>query len=109
MAVNRCLPVMWCGNEQRRLNDMNIREVEQLKQKIDNVNERLVYAKAQIESAKKRQVEILKECDCNSVEELQQLVNAKEQELNQLVNAAKQYIQNTLPAIEQVEKAVQNA
>ena len=60
---------------------MDIREVEQLKQKIDNTNERLVYAKAQVESAKLRQAEILKECNCNSVEELQQLVSIKEQEL----------------------------
>lgn len=88
---------------------MDIREVEQLKQKIDNTNERLVYAKAQVESAKLRQAEILKECNCNSVEELQQLVSVKEQELQTLVNAANKYIQDTLPLVEQVERLVQNA
>ena len=87
---------------------MDIREVEQLKQKIDNTNERLVYAKAQVESAKLRQAEILKECNCNSVEELQQLVSIKEQELQTLVNAANKYIQDTLPLVEQVERLVQN-
>lgn len=87
---------------------MDIREVEQLKQKIDNTNERLVYAKAQVESAKLRQAEILKECNCNSVEELQQLVSVKEQELQTLVNAANKYIQDTLPLVEQVERLVQN-
>lgn len=88
---------------------MDIREVEQLKQKIDNTNERLVYAKAQVESAKLRQAEILKECNCNSVDELQQLVSVKEQELQTLVNAANKYIQDTLPLVEQVERLVQNA
>ena len=87
---------------------MDIKEIELLKQKLDSTNERLVYAKAQVESAKQRQQEILKECNCNTVEELQQLVSSKEQELQQLMNAANQYIENTLPIIEQVESAVRS-
>lgn len=88
---------------------MNIQEVENLKKSIDNVNERLIYAKSQIESAKQRQAEILKEYNCSTVEELEALQAKKEQELQFLMNAANEYIRETLPVVEQVEAMTRNA
>lgn len=88
---------------------MNIQEVENLKKSLENTNERLIYAKSQIEAAKQRQAEILKEYNCSSVEQLEDLLRSKEQELQVLVNAAQKYIQDTLPVIEQVEAMTRNA
>lgn len=88
---------------------MNIQEVELLKQNIKTTNERLIYANSQIESAKTRLAEILKEYNCSSVEELTKLCADKEAELQKLIVAAKQYIERVTPVIEQVEAMTRNA
>lgn len=83
---------------------MNLQEVQQLKQSIDNANNRLLVAKTQIESAKQRQAEILKEYNCNSIEELQKLKEDKEAEINKLIQQANQYLNVVNPIISEVEK-----
>ena len=88
---------------------MEIKEVEALKQRIDSINERLIYAKSQVESAKIRQQEILKEHDCETLEALRQVCLAREQQLQVLVNAANKYIDETLPVLEKIEAMTKNA
>lgn len=88
---------------------MEIKEVEALKQKIDSINERLIYTKSQIESAKVRQKEILAEHGCETLEALQQICIAKEQELQRLIDSANKYVESTLPILEQIEAMTKNA
>ena len=86
---------------------MDIQQVQQLKQNIDNANNRLIAAKTQVEMAKKRQQEILQEFNCNSYEELQQLLNAKEIEMQKLIDSANAYYNSILPIINEVESLTQ--
>lgn len=86
---------------------MDIQQVQQLKQNIENANNRLIAAKTQVEMAKKRQHEILQEFNCNSYEELQQLLNAKEKEMQTLLESANAYYNSILPIINEVESLTQ--
>lgn len=83
---------------------MNLQEVQQLKQNIDNANNRLLVVKTQIEGAKQRQAEILKEYNCNNIEELQKLKEDREAEMDKLIQQANQYLNTVLPIISEVEK-----
>ena len=88
---------------------MNLQEVEQLKQKIDNTNQRLAVAKAQIDSTKKRQEEILAQYGCATFTDFQAVLESKEKEMEMLVQAAQKYLTETLPILEQVEGLLNNA
>ena len=74
-----------------------------------NENEILaqVVQKFEVEMAQKRQQEILQEFNCNSYEELQQLLNAKEVEMQKLIDSANAYLNKVLPIINEVESLTQ--
>lgn len=82
---------------------MNVAEVQKLQQDIAIANDKLVQAKATVESAKQKQEEILKANNVSSLEELQELVTAKEAELNKLILAARMYLAKVNPIIEEVK------
>ena len=82
---------------------MNVAEVQKLQQDIAIANDKLVQAKATVESAKQKQEEILKANGVSSYEELQELVNNKQAELNKLILAARMYLAKVNPIIEEVK------
>lgn len=84
---------------------MDIQQVQLLKQKIDDANNRLIAAKTQVEMAQKRQAEILKEFNCNSYEDLVRLLENRELEMQKLIDNANAYLNQVLPIINEVENA----
>lgn len=82
---------------------MNIQEVESLKQNIDNTNQRLAVIKAQVESAKQRQQEILNQYGCATFTDFQAVLKSKEDELGMLVQAAQKYLNEVQPLLSQAE------
>ena len=93
---------------------MNLQEVQQLKQQIDSTNERLIYCKSQIESAKKRQAEILAQYNCKNYEEFNQLIKNKELEMeniedriiaqNDVYESLKEDVQSLLAGLSEADR-----